>query len=195
MSDARPAEDGGVGAALGRNLVGALVLIAVVAAAFWAVGRVRDNDPGDGPIITGPSTPVAVDSTTPSGVETSPGATTSPSPEPSGSVSPEPTGPPPDPTISPSAVSIQILDAAGDDGTRADAADEALRAAGYNVIVVNRAVRVYEESTLFYSEGQEGAAQQIAASFPQFTVVQPKPDNLSSDVAVHVVVGRDYPDD
>ena len=192
MSDTRPAEDGGVGAALGRNLVGALVLIAVVAAAFWAVGRVRDT-PGDGPIITRPSTPVAVGSTTPSGVATSPGE--SPSPDPSGSVSPEPTGPPPDPTISPSTISIQILDAAGDDGTRAEAADEALSAAGYNVVVVNPAIRVYEQSTLFYIDGQEAAAQQIAASYPQFTVVEPKPDTLSDTVSVHVVVGRDYPVD
>ena len=192
MSDVRPPEDRGVAASLGRNLVGALVLIAVVAAAFWAVGRVQDNEPGDGPIITAPPTTPGTTggSPEPTGPRTS-GAPTSPGPSTSETISP--TGPPPSPTISPSAISVQILDAANDDGGRVAAAEESLRGAGYNVVVVNRAVKVYEQSTLFYSESQEGAARQIAANFPEFTVVEPKPANLSDQVAVHVVVGRDYP--
>jgi hypothetical protein len=95
--------------------------------------------------------------------------------------------------VSPGDVTIQVLDATGT-GTRTagnKVADQ-LRAAGYQVIVVNSASRVYSETTVFWSEGQEVAGRQVAAAF-SFPDAMPTPVEvrLSNRVNLHVVVGTD----
>lgn len=197
-----------------RHLGAGIALVAVVAGAFWGIGQLRTDEPGD-PVIeaadtetTPPSTPAQTGpSVAPTETESTPAApTTSPpgSPIPSETPSPSPqpdvgSEPPateteePSPRFSPSEISIQVLDAAADGGGRAEAAASQLRADGYDVVAVNRAVREYTTSTLMYSPGHEAEARQLARAYPEFTTVEPKPDNLSDSVDVHVVIGSDYP--
>ena len=177
-----------------RNLAGALALVLVVAAAFWGVGRMQ-APAGPGPVITdspGPTSPRASQSTTPSddpSVSTSPTEPTPTEPSPTGSSEPEP----PPPTIAPSSISVQVLDAAGDNGSKAREVSRALRDAGYRVVAESKARRIYDESTAFYTRGHQPAARQIAGFLPAFDVVEEKPDTLTDSVNVHVVVGKDYP--
>jgi hypothetical protein len=95
--------------------------------------------------------------------------------------------------VTPGDVTIQVLDATGT-GTKTagnKVADQ-LRAAGYQVIVVNSASKVYTETTVFWSEGQEAAGRQVAAAFG-FPDAMPTPveARLSNSVSLHVVVGTD----
>lgn len=191
---------------MGRHLGGAVALVLTVTAAFWGIGQFRAPEVEEpGSVITSPSpdeespapadgTPVPPpddgspvplpDSSPPTAVDTPP-----PSPAPS----PEPSPPPAGDQIDPADIAIQVLDAVRDDeGAAATRAAVRLREAGYRVVAENVAVRVYEETTVFYSEGSQAAAQQVAQSLG-LGVVRPKPDNLSATVEVHVVVGRDFP--
>ncbi|MFT4744741.1 MAG: hypothetical protein ACI9AD_000587 [Nitriliruptoraceae bacterium] len=95
--------------------------------------------------------------------------------------------------VTPGDVTIQVLDATGT-GTKTagnKVADQ-LRAAGYQVVVVNSASKVYTETTVFWSEGQEAAGRQVAAAF-SFPDAMPTPVEvrLSNRVSLHVVVGTD----
>jgi hypothetical protein len=92
----------------------------------------------------------------------------------------------------PNDVSVQVLNAAGEDGTRARVAEGQLRDDGYRIVATNPAVRTYERTTVFYTPGAEGKAQQIADEYG-YAVVEEKPGNLSANVDVHVVVGQDHP--
>ena len=171
-----------------RNLAGALALVALVTAAFWGVGRFQADSAGPGPIITGsPSEPSEPPASTPPSTEGSD------SPSPSESVEPSETQTPAPPAIDPASISVQVLDAAGDGGEKATDVAAKLRAAGYRVVAETDAVRVYEESTAFFTRGHQPAARQIAEFLPAFDVVDEKPANLTDSVNVHIVVGEDYP--
>ncbi len=184
MVGQQPPGDRGFAAAVTRYLGGAVALIVATSALFWIIGRLRGPE---GPIIAVPTTPPPTTATTtppaPTPTPTLATATASPTatPTPTSTV-----------TIAPSEISVQILDAAGDGGAAALDVGRRLRQAGYQVVAINQAVRTYQRSTLFYSEGGEAEALAIQRDFPQFTVVQPKPANLSANVDVHVVVGKDY---
>lgn len=181
---------------LGRFALGALGLVIGAALLFGIVGAVTD-DVGDGPEaqLTQSSPPPAATAgpeatpdPTVTGTDEAP-ATGAPteapeSPAPTGTEAPEqPTG------LDPAEVSVQVLDGVGGGGTAAGVADR-LEEAGYNVIAENRAARNYDVTTVFYTEGNEAAAQQIAAEFG-FSEVAPQPGNLNEAVAVHIVVGQD----
>lgn len=156
------------------------------------------GEPTDDPVVT------PEPSGDPTG-EPEPSAEPSPSPEPSPTPTPSPT-PSPTPTATPTPkpsatasgsfapgdISVQILDAVLDDGgDKAGAARDRLRGDGYRVVASNKASRVYDVTTVFYTAGNEAKARQIAKQYG-FKAVEPKPDNLSDSVAVHLVVGRDY---
>lgn len=201
-----PAGDRSFAVSVLAHLAGAVALVAAVAAAFWGLGQMQT--PGD-PVISEPD---------PSPTEVAaPADEPEEEPEPTESVEPEPADEPdpvdedesdtaddePDPAdeddepsddraVEPSSVSIQVLDAAGDGGTRASFAADRLSGDGYRVVAENQAFRNYERTTVFYSEGQETAARQIADEYG-YAVVEPKPDNLSASVDVHVVIGQDHP--
>lgn len=112
----------------------------------------------------------------------------SPDPEPE----PEPTATATtDGAIAPSSISVQVLDAVRDDGSAAaEDVEQRLKADGYRVVANNPASKTYEVTTVFYSEGYEAQARQIADAYG-WSAVEPKPSNLSSSVQVHVVVGLD----
>ena len=184
-------------ALLGRFLLGAVGLVVGGALLFALIGAVAGDDGGDA--TAAPTTPVATedgpDSTAGTGLPTD---------APTGAPTEAPTGPAetstdtPAPTetateagqeIDPGTVTVQVLDGTGGTGAASEVAGR-LRDAGYRIIAENRAIRVYDATTVFYTEGNEDAARQIAAQFG-FSVVEPKPANLSSSVRIHLVVGTD----
>lgn len=86
-------------------------------------------------------------------------------------------------------VSVQVLN-----GTSVKGADDAmaqrLEGLGFRIVAVVQASKPYDETTVFWSsDASKPAAQALADHFGW--VAEPKPANLSPDVSVHVVVGRD----
>lgn len=90
----------------------------------------------------------------------------------------------------PATISVQVLDGFGQDGgTAADEVAETLVEAGYDLIARNPAL-AYEVTTVLWTAGNEDAGRQVAAEIGA-AEVREQPGNLSSSVAVHVVVGAD----
>ncbi len=183
------------------HLAAGVALVLAVAGAFWGLGQVRA--PETTPVITAPDetpdpAPEAGDTPadeaeadeTPADVPDE--ADEPDADEPEEVDEPDETDEPETRAHAPQDVSVQILDAAGDDGTRTRVAEGWLRDDGYRIVATNRAVRTYEQTTVFYSPGGESKARQIADEFG-YAVVEEKPDNLSESVDVHVVVGQDHP--
>ncbi len=181
-----------------RSLASAVALVALVATAFWGIGRFQPTGElgavnGEGPALEEPpiaDAPPPEEETDyesrafPSALNPSPTASPFATSTPSPSASPTQ-------AIAPSRISVQVLDAAGDSGVRARKAVSRLRADGYNVVATNEASRVYPRTEVMYSPGKEAAARQIASAYG-LSGVRPKPSNLTSAVDVHVVIGRDY---
>ena len=94
------------------------------------------------------------------------------------------------PALQPAEVTVQVLDGYQDDGGAAagQVADQ-LVAAGYDLIAQNPALR-RDETTVFYTEGNEPAARQVADELGVGRV-EAQPGNLSTSVHVHVVTGSD----
>lgn len=190
-----PPGDRSFAVSLISHLAAGIALVAAVAAAFWGLGQVRSPDD---PVI---QDPVAAPTLEASDEDTK---SPEPTPEPEDTEAEEEPTPveddaddtdeadEPDHAVDPSNISLQILDAAGDGGTRASHAGEVLRADGYRVVAEGQAVRGYERTTVFFSQGHEEAARQIADDHG-YAVVEPNPGNLSRSVNVHVVVGEDHP--
>lgn len=85
-------------------------------------------------------------------------------------------------------VSVQVLNGTNKTGP-GNAMAYRLRKLGYDVLVVNPASS-YSETTVFWSKpNAKVAATALGARFGWR--VAPKPKNLSSDVSIHVVVGKD----
>jgi hypothetical protein len=92
--------------------------------------------------------------------------------------------------FAPSTISIQVLDGyQRDGGTAASAVTEQLRDAGYQIVAENPAI-AYEVTTVLWTAGFEEQARQVAREIGA-SEVREQPGNLSTQVAVHVVVGAD----
>ena len=179
---------------LGRQLLTALALVIVVALAFWLIGRDREA----GPVVQPTETPTGTaqpqpSETTPTGpTETTAPPTETPTTTPTGT---EPATPLPTGTIPAADVSVQVLDGVrSDDGARMAALVTRLEEAGYDVVNTATSIRDYPETTAFFTEGHEPDARQLQAFIPEITVVEPKLENLSDTVDVHIVVGGNYPE-
>ncbi|MGH8898074.1 MAG: LytR C-terminal domain-containing protein [Egibacteraceae bacterium] len=85
---------------------------------------------------------------------------------------------------------VQVLDG-GAGRRRTDEVVAALRTLGYQVVAVNKAVRSYKVTTVFYSRGQEASARALHARDQRFAELDANP-NLNQRVALHVVVGTDW---
>jgi hypothetical protein len=86
-------------------------------------------------------------------------------------------------------ITVQVLNASGSPGAEQPITDE-LTGLGFEIVTVVDASKVYEQTTVFWSTDESrAAAEALAARFEW--IVEPKPANLSADVSVHVVVGRD----
>lgn len=186
------------------QLLGAAVGIVLGSALLFAVvGMLRDDAPAEPEIAAEPS-PSATEAPADDGEPASPAAASPEGdPEPADEPSPEPTEQdeqddeePAESTeqVDPATVSIQVLDAIGGEQGSAAAKEVAdqLRDAGFDVVVVNRAGRNYDVTTVFWSPGQAAGGQQAAATIDAGQAEEtPEEVQLSDSVDVHVVVGAD----
>jgi hypothetical protein len=85
---------------------------------------------------------------------------------------------------------VQVLDG-GAGRQRTNEVVAALRRLGYQVVAVNKAVRTYNVTTVFYSWGQEASARALRARDRRFAEIEANSD-LNQRVALHVVVGTDW---
>ena len=68
-----------------------------------------------------------------------------------------------------------------------------VRTAGYEVVAAKTALGNYSASRVYYTGGHRADAEAFRDRFPAFAVVEPAPANLSRRVALHAVIGKDYP--
>ena len=125
-----------------------------------------------------------------------PGAVT---PEPDTSVAATTTTAPPttkratEPTLRPAGgVTVQVLNGVWVTGLAHRVAGQ-VRTAGYNVVAAKTALGSYSVSRVYYTGDHRADAEAFKDRFPAFAVVEPAPPNLSRRVALHVVIGKDYP--
>lgn len=86
-------------------------------------------------------------------------------------------------------VTVQVLNATATTDADDRMADR-LSELGYEVVAIEGSSRQYSTTTVFWSyPGAQEAAEALAERFGW--LAQPKPDNLSATVDLHVVVGSD----
>jgi hypothetical protein len=161
------------------------ILVAVVGVgAVWAgVGSLGDDELQTSPEVTETDAPkrTAKPDPTPTPVESD---TQTPEDDGSNAQPEEPEVP-----LITDGMTVQVLN-----GTSVTGADDAmadrLASLGYAVVSVAPASISYSQTTVLwsYAESQE-AATRLAERFGW--QVKPKPDNLSTQVAIHIVVGAD----
>ena len=91
-----------------------------------------------------------------------------------------------------SGVTVQVLNGVWVTGLAHRVAGQ-VRAAGYDVVAAKTALGSYSVSRVYYTGGHRADAEAFKDRFPAFSVIEPAPANLSRRVALHVVIGRDYP--
>jgi LytR cell envelope-related transcriptional attenuator len=98
-----------------------------------------------------------------------------------------------EPTLRPAdGVSVQVLNGVWVTGLANRVAGQ-VRTAGYEVVAAKTALGNYSVSRIYYTGGHRADAEAFRNRFPAFSVVEPAPANLSRRVALHVVIGKDYP--
>jgi hypothetical protein len=96
-------------------------------------------------------------------------------------------------TIRPaSGVTVQVLNGVWVTGLAHRVAGQ-VRAAGYDVVAAKTALGSYSVSRVYYTAGHRADAEAFKDRFPAFSVIEPAPANLSRGVALHAVIGKDYP--
>jgi hypothetical protein len=89
-------------------------------------------------------------------------------------------------------VSVQVLNGVWVTGLAHRVAAQ-VRGAGYDVVAAKTALGSYSVSRVYYTAGHRADAEAFRDRFPAFSVVEPAPANLDRRVALHVVIGKDYP--
>jgi hypothetical protein len=98
-----------------------------------------------------------------------------------------------EPTLRPAGgVTVQVLNGVWVTGLAHRVAAQ-VRTAGYDVVAAKTALGSYSVSRIYYTGGHQADAEAFKDRFPAFAVVEPAPANLSRRVALHVVIGKDYP--
>jgi hypothetical protein len=98
-----------------------------------------------------------------------------------------------EPTLRPAAgVSVQVLNGVWVTGLAHRVAAQ-VRGAGYDVVAAKTALGSYSVSRVYYTGGHRADAEAFKDRFPAFSVVEKAPANLDRRVALHVVIGKDYP--
>lgn len=164
------------------------LIAAVVGVAVWILVNALGGDEAKPVADAGSPTPSAT--ATPSRTDTKPKvAVASPKPKAKPKPKARKTKRPGPPPLITADINIQVLN-----GTSDPAVDDAIAARleglGFRIEAIDGSSAVYHRTTVFWSypEAQK-AAEVLARRFGW--VAQPKPDNLSDTVAVHVVVGAD----
>lgn len=168
----------------------ALVLLAFLAV-FTIVDRMSAPDGGrrtaaapPGAVTLEPDTSAAATTTT------APPTTTT---RPTTTTAPPTTKRATEPTLRPAAgVTVQVLNGVWVTGLAHRVASQ-VRTAGYDVVAAKTALGSYSVSRVYYTGGHRADAEAFKERFPAFAVVEPAPANLSRRVALHVVIGKDYP--
>jgi LytR cell envelope-related transcriptional attenuator len=168
----------------------ALVLVAFLAV-FTIVDRMSAPDGGrrtaaapPGAVTPEPDTSVAATTTTAPPTTTTRAMTTT---------APPTTKRATEPTLRPAAgVTVQVLNGVWVTGLAHRVAGQ-VRTAGYDVVAAKTALGSYSVSRVYYTGGHRADAEAFKDRFPAFAVVEPAPANLSRRVALHVVIGKDYP--
>ena len=87
-------------------------------------------------------------------------------------------------------ITVQVLNASDQEAADDVMADRLARL-GFEIVAVEQASKSYPQTTVFYSsEDSRPAAEKLAAKYDW--IVEEKPENLSPDVSVHVIVGDDF---
>jgi hypothetical protein len=168
----------------------ALVLLAFLAV-FTVIDRMSATDAGrrtaaapPGPAVQEPDTSSGPTTTTAPPTTTTRATTTTTPP-----TTERPTGT----TLRPAGgVTVQVLNGVWVTGLAHRVADQ-VRTAGYDVVAAKTALGSYSVSRVYYTDGHQADAEAFKDRFPAFTVVEPAPANLSRRVALHAVIGKDYP--
>lgn len=215
MSAARhAADDASFRASLLRQGGGAVAVLAASALVFWGIGALgggplvptvddgevaapegTDQEPDDAPADEPEPEPEApaegdADDAEDAGPddEDTP-ADEEPAPEPEDDEADEDEGDDA-PAIDPASVTVQVLDGyKSDGGAAAGEVADLLDGAGYRIVARNQAID-YAATTVLFNPGNEAAAAQIARDLGG-AEVRAQPGNLSTQVAIHVVVGAD----
>lgn len=216
MAGPTPSADASPRASLLRHAAGAVGVVVLGAVAFWGVGTLTDRD--DTPVVAdAPEAEPDEPDETHEPDETPEPPADDPEPEPAPEPEepeedepdeePEPDEPDvddaededapedetadePERAVAPGEVTIQVLDGfKTDGGSAADGVAQQLSGAGYDVVARNQAID-YAETTVLYNAGHQAAAEQVAAELGG-AAVREQPGNLSTAVALHVVVGAD----
>ena len=89
-------------------------------------------------------------------------------------------------------VTVQVLNGVWVAGLARRVAAQ-VRTAGYDVVAAKTALGSYSTSRIYYTGASRAHAEAFRDRFPAFQVIEPAPANLSRRVALHVVIGKDYP--
>ncbi len=169
----------------------ALVLVAFLAV-FTIVDRMSAPDRGRRTAAAPPGSATRQPDTTPAPTTTTAAPTTTTRAT-TTSTAPPTTKRATEPTLRPAAgVSVQVLNGVWVTGLARRVAAQ-VRTAGYDVVAAKTALGSYSVSRVYYTGGHRADAEAFKDRFPAFAVVEPAPANLSRRVALHVVIGKDYP--
>ena len=166
----------------------ALVLLAFLAV-FTIVDRMSAPDGGRRTAAAPPGA-VTLEPDTSAATTTAPPTTTT---RPTTTTAPPTTKRATEPTLRPAGgVTVQVLNGVWVTGLAHRVASQ-VRTAGYDVVAAKTALGSYSVSRVYYTGGHRADAEAFKERFPAFAVVEPAPANLSRRVALHVVIGKDYP--
>jgi hypothetical protein len=167
-----------------------LVLVAFLAV-FTVVDRMSVT--GNGGTRTAAAPPAAQEPDTSAAATTTTAAPATTTRAPTTTVAPTTTKGTTTTTLQPaSGVTVQVLNGVWVTGLAHRVAGQ-VEAAGYNVVAAKTALGSYSVSRVYYTGGHRADAEAFKDRFPAFSVVEPAPANLSRRVALHVVIGKDYP--
>lgn len=159
----------------------------VVGIVAWAGIEMVGGEEMDPPVATADRSPTpsekpeAPRTESPSPVET---AEETPDPEPEGEAKVKP-------KLITKDVTVQVLNATSNSSDADDMMADKLAKLGYEIVAVGGANRVYQETTVMWSfEESRPIARRLAERFG-WTAAS-KPENLSTTVDIHVVVGDDF---
>lgn len=179
-------------ASLGRAMLRGLLALALSFGLYAVLASIRDGGQSPPPVAlraTEASTERAAQ-TPPAVQETAAWLTPGPTPSATSRASPSPSGDLTAAAPRAADTTVQVLDG-GAGRRRTDEVVAVLRTLGYPVVAVNKAVRSYKVTTVFYSRGEEASARALRARDRRFAEIDANP-NLNPRVALHVVVGTDW---
>jgi hypothetical protein len=170
----------------------ALVLLAFLAV-FTVVDRMSATDAGRRTAAAPPGSAAQEPDTSSGPTTTSARPTTTTRATTTTTTAPPTTERPTGTTLRPAGgVTVQVLNGVWVTGLAHRVADQ-VRTAGYDVVAAKTALGSYSVSRVYYTDGHRADAEAFKDRFPAFAMVEPAPANLSRRVALHAVIGKDYP--